>query len=134
MNKLITVLICSFMFCSFFVVSAYAEISWVDSMDEGLTIAKNQGKPIMIDFYTDWCFWCKKLDSETYSDSKVQELADSFVCIKIDGDKDRANTAKYKVNGYPTIVFLNKNGKEIYRSPGYVDAPTLIRAMEKALK
>lgn len=108
-------------------------ISWENSLEKGLQLAKQNNKPIMVDFYTDWCGWCKKLDSDTYSNTKVQALADKFICVKVNGDKDRANTAKYGVNGYPTIVFLSSEGKEIDRNVGYTIPEELTKTMQKLL-
>lgn len=111
-----------------------AEISWVDSLSKGLEQAKAEGKPLMVDFYTDWCGWCKKLDQDTYSSANVQGLAEKFVCVKVDGDKDQADTAKYGVRGYPTIIFLNADGKEINRNVGYSGPDEFVKIMEETLK
>lgn len=110
------------------------EINWVNSLDEGLKLAKQANKPIMADFYTDWCGWCKKLDQDTYSNAKVQGLADKFVCVKVNGDKDKTNTKIFGINGYPTIVFLDSAGKEIDRNVGYANAEELSKTLEKILK
>jgi len=110
------------------------EIEWIYSLDKGLEIAKTENKPIMIDFYTDWCGWCKKLDSDTYSDLGIQELAKSFVCVKLDGDKNRELTSKYGVRGFPTITFLNSEGKEINKNVGYATVSALSAIMESIIK
>lgn len=125
--SILAVIICSGMVFA-------GEINWVNSLDEGLKLAKQGNKPVMVDFYTDWCGWCKKLDKDTYSNSAVQGLADKFVCVKVDGDKDRANTKKFGINGYPTIVFLDSIGKEIDRNVGYANSEELSKIMEKILK
>jgi len=110
------------------------EIKWGNSLSEGLNTAKSQNKPVMVDFYTDWCGWCKKLDKDTYSSPKVQGLADKFVCVKVNGDTDRANTSKYGVNGFPTIVFLDSAGKEIDRNVGYAGPDEMAQKMQKLIK
>ena len=72
-----------------FLSGAKAEaISWGSDLDSALNSAESSGEPVMADFYTDWCGWCKKLDEDTYSDSKVNDLAGSFVCVKINADSD----------------------------------------------
>ncbi|RLG27628.1 hypothetical protein DRO03_11705, partial [Methanosarcinales archaeon] len=65
-----------------------AGITWY-SYDEGMEIAQAQNKPVMIDVYTGWCKWCKELDRVIYSDPDVVNLADKFVCIKINADNHR---------------------------------------------
>lgn len=72
-------------------------VQWVE-FDLGLTAAKASGKHIMIDVYTDWCGYCKKLDAETYSEAGVRQiLAESYVSVKLKGDSRK----KLKVEGQP---------------------------------
>jgi len=104
-------------------------LSWEKNLDAGLERAKSEERAIMIDFYTDWCGWCKKLDQDTYSNSRVQELARGFVCLKVNGDKFPNFVSKYLIEGYPTIVFLNPAGQEITRIVGYTDASGLLAKM-----
>ncbi len=128
---LITAVVCT-MLCGA-TSPAYA-ISWIDDMDEGLKEAASRNAPIMVDFYTDWCGWCKKLDADTYSDKTINALSDKFVCVKINADKNRELTRQFKVTGYPTIVFLKANGDVAEVRPGYVKADQLKALMEKALQ
>lgn len=73
-------------------------------LDAGLHSAQTQDKHIMVDVYTDWCGWCKKLDKETYSDPAVRQvLAESYVSVKLKGDSD----APLNVKGQPA----KENGK-----------------------
>ena len=93
-------------------------ITWY-SYDEGMKIAQEQNKPVMIDIYTDWCKYCKELDRVVYTDPDVINLADQFVCIKLNAGKHRDLAAKYNPSGgVPTIVFLRSDGTETYRT-GY---------------
>ena len=112
---------------------AYA-ISWEDDLDTALAKAKKSQKPVMVDFYTEWCGWCKKLDSDTYSDRKVSDLAKNFICVKVDGDKNREAASKYQIEGYPTIIFLNYEGGIDERIVGYRDASSFASAMSSVLK
>ena len=105
--------------------------SWLNNLPKGLEEAKAEEKPLMIDFYTDWCGWCKKLDKDTYSSPKVQELAQRFICVKVNGDKFPNLVSKYLIGGYPTIVFLDPDGREITRIVGYADARELSAKMEE---
>ena len=89
--------------------AATTKIAWLGDLDAAFAQARNQGKIIMVDVFTDWCGWCTKLDEETYSDQKVIGLSKSFVSLKLDGDKNpKAGDfkRKYKVTGFPTILFL----------------------------
>lgn len=115
-----------------FSVSVYA-FSWMSNLTDGLRDAKAKKKPVMADFYTDWCGWCKKLDKDTYSDPKVAALAEKFICVKVDGEKYPDLVSKYGISGYPTIVFLDMDGKEVGRIVGYTDANGLIAKMKQVL-
>ena len=65
------------------------EVQW-HAFDEGVSQALSQGKHIMVDIYTDWCGWCKKLDRETYADYGVRDiLAESYISVKLKGDSGR---------------------------------------------
>lgn len=105
--------------------------SWLNNLPKGLEKAKAEEKPLMLDFYTDWCGWCKKLDKDTYSSPKVQGLAQRFICVKINGDKFPNLVSKYLIEGYPTIVFLGPDGTEVSRIVGYTDAGGLSAKMEE---
>ena len=113
---------------------AGAGITWMGYTD-GMKKAKDEHKPVMVDFYTSWCKYCKLLDETTYQDAGVVDAVNKgFVAIKVDAEgtgkvvdngaelteKDLA--AKYKVTGYPTIWFFDSEGKPIAPLPGYRDA------------
>jgi thiol:disulfide interchange protein len=94
-------------------------ITWY-SYDEGMKIVQEQKKPVMIDVYTGRCPWCKELDRVVYTDSNVINLADQFVCIKINADKHRDLAARYNpTGGVPATVFLRSDGTEAHRLGGY---------------
>ena len=103
------------------------------SWDEGLRQSKELGRPVLIDVYTDWCGWCKRMDRDVYSRADVRRyLADSFVIVRLDGEGDeparyegrtftsRTLAARFRVSGYPTTVFLKPGGDHIVNVPGYV--------------
>lgn len=113
---------------------AHAEIKWTRSIKDAQQRAKAERKPVMIDTYTTWCGWCKKLDAETFKDARVGELSRSFVTLKIDAEAEGAGIAQqYEVTGFPTVLFLTPEGRVITRIPGYVDGPTMADVMEKVL-
>jgi thiol:disulfide interchange protein len=108
-------------------------ITWY-SYDEGMKIAQEQNKPVMIDVYTDRCKWCKELDRVVYTDPDVINLADKFVCIKINADKRRDLAAKYNpAGGVPTIVFLRSDGTETHRTGYKGGADAFVHDMMVAL-
>jgi thiol:disulfide interchange protein len=108
-------------------------IAWVYDLDRGLEMAAEQGKPVMVDVYSDWCGWCKTLDEETYSDAQVQAKASRFVPVKVDAGRDETVYRKYGVEGLPTILFLNAKGEEIDRVLGFAPPEAFLEQMNRAL-
>ena len=113
-------------------VGSYA-ISWSSNLKSSLKKAKSQRKPVMVDFYTNWCSWCEKMDRETFSDQKVNRLARKFICVKINGDRDKDAVEKYGIKGYPTVLFFAANGKLVRRIGGYVEPVKFAKAMQNVL-
>lgn len=111
--------------------AAGKEIKWVYNPNEALASAKKSNKPLMVDFYADWCIWCKKLDKDTYADPEVVKLSDKFVCVKVDADKDSSSAEKYKIKGLPTIIFMDSNGRVITEISGYRDSGFFIKVMSE---
>ena len=101
--------------CGLFDSGGESKVNFIYSWSEALSKAQTENKPIMIDFYTDWCKWCDELDSKTYSDDELSTfLNDNFICVKINGDNSSLD-GTYSVGGYPTIVFTYPDGTEINR-------------------
>jgi len=113
--------------------SAYAAITWAGNLNSALREAKSKNKPVMADFYTDWCGWCKKLDRDTYADPEVANLAKRFICVKVNGDKYPDLVSKYGVSGYPTIIFLDPAGNKTNAIVGYVNAEGMLSRMNAVL-
>ncbi|MFA6470934.1 MAG: thioredoxin fold domain-containing protein [Candidatus Latescibacterota bacterium] len=106
---------------------------FTDDFNTAIAIAKKEKKPVFIDFYTEWCGWCKKMDKETYTDPGIQkQIKDGWVAMKIDAE----NTSQkgtfdgksmtyseigryFKVSGYPSFLFIDKDGKPVTVVPGY---------------
>lgn len=97
-------------------------------------------KPIMIDFFAEWCIPCKELDKKTFTDEAIIELSKNFNLMKVDltsgaeGDV-KILRDKYAVKGVPTIVFINSDGQEIrkLRTLGFVEPEKFIEKMKKTI-
>src|SRR5436190_18374367 len=86
------------------------------SYEKAIEAAKKEKKIVMVDFSTSWCGFCKKLDAETFSNDKVKTfLKEKTIAIKVDGDKEKDLVRKYGIRGYPTLVFVDSEGKEVGR-------------------
>lgn len=132
MTYLRTIVLCG-MFMALSASDLFA-INWQHDFAKAQADAKRSGKPIMADFYTDWCGWCKKLDKETYADKQVNALAAGFICVKIDAEKNKGLTARFGVRGYPTIVFLNYEGEIDNVVAGYLPPPAFAKVMKDVLQ
>jgi thiol:disulfide interchange protein DsbD len=108
------------------------QIAWVHDFEEGMAKAAEEGKPVMVDFYADWCTWCKKLDADVFSRPDVAQASRDFVAIKVDTDEDPETESKYGVSGLPTVVFLQSDGTEIRRSRGAVPYTVMLDEMAAA--
>ena len=116
--------------------SAWAkDIDWQKNYDSALKQAKNENKLVMVDIYTDWCGWCKKLDRDTYSDKEVQaKLAKGFIAMKVNPEKsaDGAKLAKqFSVHGFPFIAFVDADGKLVAQINGYLPAEKFLKKLEQ---
>lgn len=101
-------------------------LKWGTDLNSALQEAKNTDKNVFIDFYADWCPYCKELDEKTFQDTAVQEkLSQSYVAVKINTDDNPELASKYKVYSLPTLVILNSDGQELKRYSGYISADDL---------
>ena len=111
-----------------------SDLTWL-SWNAGMAEASATKRPILIDVYTDWCGWCKRMDREVYARDDVRGyLNDHFTLVKLnaesldevvyDGHKltGRGLAQYLRVSGYPTTIFLKSNGEHIANVPGYVPA------------
>ena len=103
------------------------KLQWNIDLNSGFLLAQKSNKLVFVDFYADWCGYCKELDENTYTDTYVQQrLAQKYVLVKINVDQNPDLASKYKVYGLPTLVILDANGNEIKRQEGYVTPSELL--------
>ncbi len=113
------------------VVGAIASDGWLTDFEKAKKMSAEKNVPILADFSgSDWCGWCIKLDKEVFSQAEFKAYAkDNLVLLLVDfpsrkkqpDDLKKQNkdlAAKYGIKGYPTVIILDSEGKELART-GY---------------
>ena len=104
------------------------------TFEQALERAAQQKKVVFIDFYTTWCGPCKIMDKTVFSDDRVISWLDKHtVAVKFDAEKNRPLADRFKVNSYPTLLFVKPDGTEIERLGGRLDAAAFLKDLERGL-
>lgn len=108
------------------------------SADLDARIAQAGGKPVMLDFYADWCVSCKEMERFTFSDAAVQAKLRDAILLQADvtanDETDKALMQRFQLFGPPAILFFDKAGKEQagHRVIGFQDARTFLQSLQNA--
>ena len=107
-------------------------IAWQPSYEMAWATAYRTKKPLMIDFYTDWCGACKVLDADTYTNSKVIRESDKFISVKINAEKRTDIAQQFGIRAYPTIVWLDNRAQLLHKIEGALPPDDFISEMQTA--
>lgn len=95
-------------------ISGQQNLAWAMYSEETLIEAQKEAKPVMIDFFAEWCAACHELEKKTFSTPRFHELAQQFRLVRFDATEDTEEIQrvlkKYNVKGLPTVLFINRNG------------------------
>ena len=111
----------------------------VADLDSQVAQASQQGRPVMIDFYADWCTSCKEMEDTTFLDPTVRKALSGMVLLRADvtsdDDADQALLKRFGIFGPPTIAFFGSDGHErsSYRVVGYMKGAEFAAAVRAAV-
>jgi thiol:disulfide interchange protein DsbD len=112
-------------------------VLWETYAPEKITAAQKEGRPVVIDFYADWCLPCHELEQYTYTDPEVINALELFVRLKVDATNPDTSEAlepieRFEILGVPTVLFLDEGGKEVpkTRITGFVPAREFLKRLE----
>lgn len=126
--------------------SAQEIINWY-TWEEGMTKSEDEPKKFIVDMYTDWCGWCKRMDKATFQNNDIATYVnENYIAIKFDAEQKgelsyQENVYKFVKSGrrgyhqlaaqltggklsYPTVIFLDEKKEVIQALPGFLDAQT----------
>jgi thiol:disulfide interchange protein DsbD len=114
--------------------------NWVAYSEAALTSAQAENKPVMLDFFAEWCGACHELEKKTFQTEEFKDLAQNFKLVRFDATEDNEQIQqvlkKYNVKGLPTVIFINRNGlllKELTFTQ-FLEISELKPKMQEALK
>jgi thioredoxin-related protein len=120
--------------------SSVSGIAWQKAssdaeVDKAFALGRESGKPVFLYWGAVWCPPCNQVKATLFSRSDFVERSRAFVPVYVDGDKPGAQkvAARFKVQGYPTMIIFKPDGTEITRLPGEVDAERYLLTLTSGL-
>ena len=118
----------------------FRRFSGLSGLERELQAAREQGQPVMVDFYADWCVDCRRMEVNVFSDPRIVGRLSGVRLLQADvtanDADDQALLKRYRLFGPPAILFFDGSGKEVAgrRLIGYQTADELSRAIQLALE
>jgi thioredoxin-like negative regulator of GroEL len=109
-------------------------VHWRHDYNAARREAAEKNLPLVLDFGTENCFWCKKLDATTFRDPAVARLlSERFIPLKIDAEREATLARMLHIESYPTVVLAATDGKILGTVVGYQDATRFHETLQRAL-
>jgi uncharacterized protein YyaL (SSP411 family) len=107
-------------------------IQWHRDLRSAFETANADGKLVIVDVYTDWCGWCKRMDQTIYSNSAIAGLSRQHAFVKVnaeDGGQGQKFAEQMRVTGYPTTIILDGRGRVLNVAEGFIASPKAFVAL-----
>ena len=121
-----------------------AGLKW-QAWDPGMRAAVKAERPVLVDVYTDWCGWCRRMDRDVYTRDDVRDyLSRHFVIVRLDAEAadeassegrmytSRSLAGRFRVTGYPTTIFLRSGSAILDQNGSPVQNPPTLQSYQKA--
>lgn len=110
-------------------------LHWPSDLEKAKAQAKEEGRPLIIDFGATWCEACKELEKHTFADAAVMAKAGRFVVVRVDASTDddpKVVEVKkaYGVSGLPAVILIDSTGKEVDRFSKFIKADEFLKRIE----
>ena len=118
----------------------FRKIVSLHDLDLALAEARLRGRPVLIDFYADWCITCKEMDRDTFGDLAVLRALDAFELLRADvtGNtaQDKELLKRFHLVGPPGVIFFGSDGREVTESRviGFMEATNFLKRLQGVAK
>jgi tetratricopeptide (TPR) repeat protein len=114
--------------------AAAQEVEWRSDYPSALREAKEKNRPLMIDFGTESCFWCKKLDALVFHEPAVAGLLNErFIPLRVDAEREPRLAADLHIESYPTVVLASADRQILDVQVGFLEAPRFQEKLQRVL-
>ena len=111
------------------------QLSWINNEQAALTAAREQKKPLLVDFGAEWCLPCKEMEKKTFSDPRIRQELSRYVLLRIDctdsTDENQALQDKYNSNTLPSVILFGSDGKQAFKFSEFTSPDKMLPILQR---